>query len=250
MPHRFHFKNFSMTQAPSGQRINTDSCVFGHLAIQCVREPIVSLLDIGCGTGLLSLMAASQLPKSHILGVELSSASCELAKINFRESRFADRLSVFQGSIQDWHLKQSMDDKYDVILCNPPFFQNHLLGKDHLRNLARHNVSLSLTDLFLMAADRLADHGSFFMLISAGDLDAAKCCAQNGNLYLSQQIDLHHTSQRPAHAHVLAFKKLTEPQSKRDTNAIHSAFYYFDPENGKQTPEFLAYETMWLKKPH
>jgi tRNA1Val (adenine37-N6)-methyltransferase len=118
-------------------------------------------LDIGTGTGLLSLMLAQKSPNIKIDAVEIDKDAYEQALINFAESNWNDRLSVFHNDICSY--KSSY--QYDFIFSNPPFYENDLKSNDDKRNLAMHTAGLKYEDL-LSNVKRLLDlNGSFAVLL-------------------------------------------------------------------------------------
>ncbi|MDQ3290701.1 MAG: methyltransferase, partial [Bacteroidota bacterium] len=113
-------------------KVCTDSCLFGaYVAV----EKAASILDIGTGTGLLSLMAA-QRSTAKITAVELDVAAAEQAAQNFSASPWADRLYLYTGSLQDF--ENTSTENYDVIISNPPFYQASQISPNTARNRAMH----------------------------------------------------------------------------------------------------------------
>ena len=150
----FQFQKFSVKQTISGMKICSDSLLFGAMT------PITkatNVLDIGTGTGILSLMLAQKASTEtgskleSITAVELTQEAAEEAQGNFNNSPWANKLKIVLQDIQHYsqdHEKQ-MNDGYDVIVCNPPFFVNQTKtsADNPLRYSARHSDTLSFTDL-------------------------------------------------------------------------------------------------------
>jgi tRNA1Val (adenine37-N6)-methyltransferase len=159
----FHFRDFSMSQAPSGQRVNTDSCVFGAVigSAELTATPPKKMIDIGTGTGVLALMLALRFPESTITGIEPEASIAEVARKNFEASLWKDRLDVLCLRAQD--LDPGRHGLFDFVLCNPPYFQNSMLSNDRLRAVARHNSDLSPEELYLAMTRVMTPDGSAWL---------------------------------------------------------------------------------------
>ena len=119
------------------------------------------ILDVGTGSGLVALMAAQRAPQARVHAVELEPLAAAQARENFQRSPFADRLELVEADIRSWSPEAI---KWDVILCNPPFFRGKPKSPDAARNLARHDDHLPIEQLF-SALDGLAHSGSLFYVI-------------------------------------------------------------------------------------
>lgn len=161
----FHFQQFSVLQQHSGMKVCTDSALFGAMAP--VRQG-AHVLDIGAGTGVLSLMAA-QLGAEEVTAVELTEQAFEEAKINFNNSPWPERFRVVHQDIQSFAL--SGEQQYDLIVCNPPFFDRHYKTADVLRNIARHTDQLPFSDLLAAAKRLLSPQGLFYLLIPVNTVE-------------------------------------------------------------------------------
>lgn len=137
----FQFKQFRINQGKCAMKVSTDACIQG--AWTPVEDDVKRILDIGTGTGLLSLMLA-QRTDAVIDGIELDEAAALQAKENIESSPWAERLHIIQADATDY----TADTPYDTIICNPPFFNNSLLSDKAARNMARHTYSLSYSQLF------------------------------------------------------------------------------------------------------
>ena len=157
----FHFRQFSMQQAPSGQRVNTDSCVFGALIADDASKPPAQILDIGTGTGVLALMLASRFPTAKITAVEPEASIAAVAQENFRQSPWCDRISTVVARAQD--LDPARHGSFDLVVCNPPYFQNSMISDNHLRMIARHNMDLSPHELYAAMSRMMSEGGSAWL---------------------------------------------------------------------------------------
>jgi tRNA1Val (adenine37-N6)-methyltransferase len=137
----FQFKQFIIQQDRCAMKVSTDACIQG--AWTPIADNVSNALDIGAGTGLLSLMLAQRKTDIYIDAIELDSDAATQAKENVILSPWKDRVEVVQGNVTLYFF----DKQYDMVICNPPFFSNSLLGDTDNRNQARHTLSLSYGNL-------------------------------------------------------------------------------------------------------
>jgi len=155
----FRFQQFSVVQEQSAMKICTDTLLFGAM-----MPPVEgrAVLDVGTGSGVLALMAA-QLGGKWITGVELTEEAYREAELNFALSPWADRLQAVHRSIQDFAETAAL--QYDLIVCNPPFFERHYLSQSRLRRTARHAEHLAYCELIGIVNHLLAPEGSCYLLL-------------------------------------------------------------------------------------
>lgn len=110
----FRFQQFSVQQSKNVFRVGTDGVLLGAL---CSLSSPKNILEVGTGSGLISLMLAQRESSAKILAIDINSEAIELAGINFKNSPFSDRLEI---KFQDFKNFES-DEKFDLIVCNPPF---------------------------------------------------------------------------------------------------------------------------------
>src|SRR6185369_1848613 len=116
----FQFKQFTIHQDRCAMKVTTDACLFGAWVAEKVKSQkskIKNLLDIGTGTGLLSLMYSQKNSNCTIDAIEINEEAYEQAKENVAASPFAEQVHVMKGDVRTFLL----DKKYDLIISNPPF---------------------------------------------------------------------------------------------------------------------------------
>ena len=162
----FTFKQFTVKQDQCAMKVSTDACVFGAWAVQRMLEQNVSsarILDIGTGTGLLSLMVAQQLKSGLITAIEIEEAAAKQARENFNNSPWGERISLIQGDIKQQEDKES----FDVIISNPPFFEGDLPANSTAKNQAFHDKSLTLAELLNASFKKLKATGCLYFILPA-----------------------------------------------------------------------------------
>ncbi len=229
----FQFKQFRVEQRQSGMKVTTHACLFGALV------PVAGaryVLDIGAGTGLLSLMLA-QRSDAHIDAVELDAGACADATGNFAASPWPERLLLHHMALQAF--VPPAGRRYDCIVSNPPFFSASWPADETARHLARHDDSLPLSDLLGLASAWLHDDGRLWLLlpvVADGRLQAA--CAASG-LHLDQQIDLRSKPDKPVDRRIVALSRTPRALSRREL-CIHDAYPAYSPECLRLLQPFYA----------
>jgi tRNA1Val (adenine37-N6)-methyltransferase len=180
----FQFKQFRIDQENAAMKVCTDSCIFGAW-IQ-PREA-KSILDIGTGTGLLSLMLA-QRTKAMIDAVEIDEDAAIQAKENVAASPWKENIKIHAMSIQDF--AKDNPKKYDLIISNPPFYSNSLKSEDEKINTAHHSISLSMEDLLETVHQMLHPEGQFIVLLPPYEAELLREEALNYQLYTSEIIKI------------------------------------------------------------
>lgn len=158
----FRFKEFTIRQERAAMKVTTDSCLFGAWAAQRLQdEPAdTRLLDIGAGTGLLSLMVAQQCA-GQTDAVEIDAGACAQALENIAASPWKERIKVYHNDLRKWAPPRS----YDIIFSNPPFYEQELTGADEGRNIAHHSYHFSLVSLLDFIHSHLEPGGRFYLLL-------------------------------------------------------------------------------------
>ncbi|MEO7922222.1 MAG: methyltransferase [Chitinophagaceae bacterium] len=160
----FQFKQFIVHQDKSAMKVTTDSCLFGAWAGERVRSQesrVGRVVDIGAGTGLLSLMFAQKHPEVIIDAIEIDNESFRQASENIAVSPWADRIKPVHADAREYHFLH----KYDIIISNPPFYDRELKGDDTRKNIARHDEGLLLPELLKIIKSKLEPEGSFYLLL-------------------------------------------------------------------------------------
>ena len=139
-------------------KVCTDSCLFG--AWIEIDENVKSILDIGTGTGLLSMMLA-QRSAAVIHAVEIDDNAYQQACENVAASPWKERISLYHEDIRNLSVSQ----KYDLVVCNPPFYEKDMHSYRREEKIAKHSHHLSFNDLLIAINHHLKEDGSFAILL-------------------------------------------------------------------------------------
>lgn len=158
----FRFKQFTVHQKYSAMKVTTDACLFGSL------QPVLpekgkghQILDIGAGTGLLSLMAAQLNPEACITAVEIEETAAREASQNFAQSPFANRIVIHHENILNFQTRHL----FNLVICNPPFHQSQLNSSRQTRNIAHHEAGLKMEQLISKSRELLSEAGLLSLLL-------------------------------------------------------------------------------------
>ena len=157
----FKFKQFTVNQDRCAMKIGTDSVLLG--AWTTVEHNPYNVLDIGAGTGILSLMIAQRSNAEQIEAIEIDDEAFEQCAENFENSAWSDRLFCFHASLLEY--MEAVDEKFDLIICNPPFYSEDYKTKDKSRDLARFSDAMPLEHIIFAVINFLSDKGKFSVII-------------------------------------------------------------------------------------
>lgn len=232
----FYFKDFSMRQSPSGQRINTDSIVFADLIR--IESPTCNVLDIGAGSGVLSLMLASRNPLANFTALEPDLDSYTALAANCDDTLWRSRIVPCQTKLQDF----STNQRFDMIICNPPFFESGTRANNKSRAIARHTDQLGQEDLATHAV-RLLNPEGYLIILSAteGNPRWIDTLSRNG-FTLLETIELADGPDCLPHAKIQRYRILSgshETQVQR--------FDYRTKKGGTYSPAMIDLRQRWLR---
>lgn len=171
----FKFKQFTIEQNDCAMKVGTDGCLLGGW-FNCGESK--RILDIGCGTGLIAIMAA-QRSDATITGVEIDSKAAMQARINADNSPWGKRIEIINCDL----LEYNDNTRYDNIVSNPPYFINSLKCDNSSRTLARHSDSLDCKVFFKKCVDLLDNDGRVSIVIPCDIMEEWEAAAIEQNLY-------------------------------------------------------------------
>ena len=229
----FRFKQFTVYHDQCAMKVTTDGCLFGAwcaAALQRVqkedRTVLSSTLDIGTGTGLLSLMVAQKVATS-IQAVEIDAGAAAQAASNVAASPFKDSISIIQQDIVE--LK---DRQYDIILSNPPFYEQELRSGSLAKDTAHHSHQLTWKELFAAIKRLLKRDGLFYLLLPYKRVAELNSYVRNEGLFINKMVTV---AQSTTHT---PFRLLVQG-SRVETNLVEEHLAIRDTHQ-QYTPEFTA----------
>lgn len=164
-------------------KVGTDAMVLGALI---ETEGKQSGLDIGTGTGVLSLMVAQRNPNIKMQAIEIDHESAVEASQNFQNSPWSSRLSVIEHDFRAFDCLE----KFDLIISNPPYFESGLLNESTRKAKTRHEESLPLIELFEKVSSLLTPEGCFWLILPYETAEKWKAIAQDFKLYCVREITI------------------------------------------------------------
>lgn len=223
----FQFKRFRVRQAGAGMRITTDACVFGAYVARFARD-LREVLDIGTGTGLLSLILA-QSGAGHITALEINKEAFEEARFNFAQSNWSEKLQVLHGDARAFR-----GASYGTIICNPPFFDGASRSPIEGRKQAMHQVSLDWRQMLDVIEAHLSESGEAWVLLPFEKALFLERLAMQRGLYLKQRLDMAESPHKPGLRAVLAFGRSAGGFRQKDN-------LYFKEKDGSYTEDFRVW---------
>lgn len=199
----FRFKQFEIKQDKAAMKVGTDGVLLG--AWVQLPESAFSILDVGSGTGLIALMMAQRSYAEVIDAVELNPASYVQTVENFEISDWGDRLFCYHASFQEF--EEEIDDTYDVIVSNPPFYTDTFKEETSERTMARHTETLSYQDLLRGTSKLLSDEGTCAFVIPYKEEEAFVKKAHEFGLHLNRVCRVRGTENSPVKRSLLQLSK-------------------------------------------
>ncbi|MGC9150277.1 MAG: tRNA1(Val) (adenine(37)-N6)-methyltransferase [Microbacter sp.] len=155
----FRFKQFTVRHDRCAMKVGTDAVLLGAWA---EVNHMSAILDVGTGTGILALMIAQRASTARIVAIDLDEMAISQATENVQHAPWSDRIVLKHQSWQQFFAENN--SVYDLILCNPPFFQQSLVSPDHHRTIARHDDYFQMTSFLRSIPDHLHSESHFDMV--------------------------------------------------------------------------------------
>ena len=176
-------------------KVGTDGVLLGAWCPTGTR-----ILDVGTGSGLIARMLMQRCPEAEVEGIDIDAAAVEQAREN--------GVKAYCSSLQDWQNDQSpiTNHKYDLVVSNPPYFQNSLKNPDKGREMARHTDTLSYEELVKHSARLLTDHGQLALILPAEAEAEIREIAARYSLYCAHATRVYSKETKPARRVLLSFE--------------------------------------------
>jgi len=240
-------------QEQTAMKVCTDACLFGAWVANDISrsnddstKSINSIVDIGTGTGLLSLMLAqatsSQLNPAKITGIEIEPNAASEADRNFKASPWNDRIEMIHDAVQNFTKTQlassviaSSVEKFDCVITNPPFFEGDLHSPDTQKNLASHSTALPWDTLMKEVKQLLNDDGYYYVLVPALRAYTMQKLAAQNELQLTEEVVVYNAAQQKPFRVIQKYK-----QTSININEIKRSNFIIKNELNEYTEGFKS----------
>lgn len=239
----FQFKQFTIHQDCTAMKVGTDGVLLGAWAP--ISTNACRLLDIGTGTGLIALMLAQrQLSNTtinpdylKIIAIDIDKPSIEQATENIKNSQFAQYITTHLSPLQEYHT----EEKFDAIVCNPPYFVESLKCPDTARTQARHTDSLSFDELLQHSERLLCTNGSLSVILPVNEGNKLIELAHKYGFSLTNLVNVYPTPTSAPKRLLMHFIKNITNSSLAQSNSslvIELARHQYTPEYIALTRDF------------
>lgn len=203
----FNFKEFTIEQGRCAMKVGTDGVLLG--AWTSLENYPQTILDIGAGTGLIALMLAQRCDAFQIDALEIEENAYEQCVENFENSPWADRLFCYHASLDEF-VDGMQDEKYDLIVSNPPYFPPLTPPKgeksiSETRGLARYYDSLPFEHLIVSVSKLLSGDGQFTVIIPFSEEENFLRLAENAGLFPNSVTRVRGTKNTPVKRSLIQF---------------------------------------------
>ncbi|WP_282134535.1 tRNA1(Val) (adenine(37)-N6)-methyltransferase [Seonamhaeicola maritimus] len=180
----FQFKQFKINQDRCAMKVGTDGVLVGAWAP--IEKNPFSVLDIGSGTGIIALMLAQRSSSEIIDAIEIDADAYEQCVDNFEQSPWGDRLFCYHASLEEFG--DEIEDKYDLIVSNPPFYSEDYKTQNKSRDLARFQDAMPFEHLLKNASKLLDEKGSFCVVIPSKEEASFLILAEKFKLFPNKML--------------------------------------------------------------
>lgn len=196
----FRFKQFDVRQTNNPLKVGTDAMLLGAFIDASTKK---SGLDLGAGTGVLSLMVAQKNAEIQLDAIEINSLAAEECSFNFNQSKWSNRLTCLKGD----YLKLDFQKTYDLIFSNPPYHLESIIGTDLNYNRAKHSNNYELAELFSLVNQILSEDGDFWLILPFQLQTYIQKIAEENQLFCKQMIQIHAKENKPNTRIIFQFQK-------------------------------------------
>lgn len=229
----FQFKQFYIRHDRCAMKVGTDGVLLGAWAITppypSPQGRGIRILDVGTGSGLIARMLMQRFPEAEVEAIDIDEAAVEQAREN--------GVNAYLSPLQEWHNDESDAPLYDLVVSNPPYFQNSLKNPDADRKTARHTDSLPYEELIAHCARLVKEGGVLALILPAEEERSIRQLAATKNFFLTRVTRVYSKESKPARRVMMLFEKITRPQAflseNRKTAPIEDTLVLEDDHGGR-----------------
>lgn len=209
----FNCKQFSLNHTKSSMKIGTDAILLS--ALTTIQNPN-NILDIGTGCGIIALCMAQKYQYSQITAIDIDQNSIEEAKENFKKSKYSSQLIAKEIDINTY--AKTQEEKYDLIITNPPYFISSLESSNEKRNKARHTKSLNFQDLIQSTEKLLSQEGIISLILPTKESQIFEQMAQEFFFRTIYKANIYSKLEKQCERVVLHLQRKQETNPKVNKN--------------------------------
>ncbi len=198
----FQFKQFKVEDNLSSMKVGTDAVLLGSWI---PAKDMLYTLEIGCGSGVISLMLAQKM-KSFITAIDIDADSVKQAQSNFEHSKWNHQLQAVHTSLQD--LQKRKTYKFDIVISNPPYFNNSLNSPYKNKTLSKHTNTLSYTELAKGIKYFLKKDGKAYLILPYTEAQDFIRIMKRYKLFLNQELLIAPKQDKAANRIIMEFSFL------------------------------------------
>lgn len=229
----FKFKQFTVQQDRCAMKIGTDGVLLG--AWTPIDDQPFSILDIGAGTGVIALMLAQRSSAELIDAIEIDDDAYEQCVDNFERSPWNDRLFCYHASLEEF--VEEIEDKYDLIISNPPFYSEDYKTENDQRDMARFADALPFEHLVESASKLLSENGIFSVIIPFKEEEKFIASASVFGLFPNRILHVKGQPQSKIKRSLIAFS-FRESVIKKETLIIETSRHEYTEDYIHLTRDF------------
>lgn len=226
----FKFKQFSIAHDLCAMKIGVDGVLLGAWAHY---EKPKRILDVGTGSGLIAMMLRQRFPSAEIVAIDPNEKAFLQAKGNFENSPFEKGIELENSTLQDFQ----SDEKFDIIVSNPPFYQATVSSSDEDRDQARQAKFLPINEMVKSCVNLLNEEGEFQFIYPADSITEIEDILAKNDLFITQITQVIPTQGKPVKRLLIAVSK-TNTESSRNNITIEISRGYYTDEYKNLTKKF------------
>tara|TARA_Y100000782_G_C10186754_1_gene267083 strand:- start:309 stop:1025 length:717 start_codon:yes stop_codon:yes gene_type:complete len=220
----FHFKQFSIQHHKDVFKVGTDGVLIGAWALESLDpDKKLNILDVGTGTGLIALMLAQRFSNASVTAIDQNAQAAEIALANIQASPWRDRVEALYRRLQD----VDAEGEFDVLVSNPPFFENDLKAAEVSKTQARHTDELPHKELIDHAFSVLKPDGVLAIVLPVQEGEAFKAKALQKGFYLQREAKVSGNPDQPAKRLLMEFSKVATSEVKKESFAVEKARHQY-----------------------